>query len=169
MSSLGSDFPLLVAAGGAILDLWSSRVDNWWTTGALLAGLFLSLLQAGVRGLCFSLTGAFLPLLLLGGLFLLRMFGAGDIKLFMALGSYLGPREIMKCMAIAFILGAFYSLFYLIVTGTICRRIQKLFFYIRKCQQKGQAFSYPVKAGEGTFPFALAIFASVLLWSGGAL
>ena len=171
MTALPCFLSLLVAAGGAMMDLWSSQVDNWWTMGALFAGLFLSLLQSGVRGLCFSLLGALLPLVFLGSLFLLRMFGAGDIKLFMALGSYLGPREIMKCMTIAFVLGAIYSLLYLIVTGTICRRIQKLLLYVITCQQKGQILPYrqPKETKEGTFPFALAIFAAVLLWSGGAL
>lgn len=165
---LNIGFPIVVAGGGALFDLAASKIDNWWTLGNLAFGLILALLRGGAAGLLSALAGAALPLLLLWGLYRLRMLGAGDIKLFMALGTSLGTRGILRCIGAAFLLGAIYSFVSLLLTGALFRRLRALAAYARECLTWRKLLPYREDEGrEGTFPFAVAILGAVLLKAGG--
>ena len=83
---------LLIAAGlvASITDLRSMRIPNWLTFPLFFAGLGYFSLTAGLPGLWNSLGGAAIA----GGLFLAAYIiaggGAGDAKMMMALGAWLG-------------------------------------------------------------------------------
>ena len=50
------------------------------------------------KGMIIFLTGAAVPLILLGILFIFRMLGAGDVKILCALGGIMGPRTVTECI-----------------------------------------------------------------------
>jgi len=79
-------FPVLTAAVAMVMDLRTSRVDNGWIVFCICIGLAVQTLSGGIRGFLGAVFGIILPLLFLGGLFVFRMLGPGDIKLFCALG-----------------------------------------------------------------------------------
>ena len=82
------------AGGGAAIDLWTRRVPN--TLTALLATCGVLLAGAGVSGISVaaSFAGFFLGMALMLPGHLLGATGAGDVKLFAALGALLGPAAI---------------------------------------------------------------------------
>jgi prepilin peptidase CpaA len=75
-----------------------------------ISGLLINTFEYGVQGLKSSLFGLFVPMLLLGVLFYLKLIGAGDIKLFSAIGALLGGNFILYGMAYSFVIAGMVSL-----------------------------------------------------------
>ena len=160
---------LLVIVGVAmIMDLRWMRVENGWILCSMVSGLLFQLQTHGICGLMYFLIGAVYPLCILGVLFYFRMLGAGDIKLFCALGSVMGIKAIGRCMAVSFILGAGISLLILIFYGNFCQRFQYFLNYIREYLSTGEVRPY-FRRGvtPENFHFTVPVFMSVLLYAGG--
>ena len=86
---LGFALALLLLAASAC-DLKTRRIPNGLAAAGLLAGLLGHAYQSGLPGVLWSLAGiaVALPLLLL---YAVHAFGAGDVKLLMAVGALMGP------------------------------------------------------------------------------
>ena len=82
------------AGGGAAIDLWTRRVPNPLT--ALLAASGVLLAAYGVSGITVgaSLAGLLIGLALMLPGYLIGATGAGDVKLFAAVGAFIGPSPI---------------------------------------------------------------------------
>ena len=92
-------------------------------------GFVLCIRERGIPGIRFFLMGSGAPLFL-AFLFVFGMLGAGDIKLFCALGSVMGFSEILKCICISFMIGACISLAILISEHNFCERIRYFISYL---------------------------------------
>lgn len=80
----------------------------------ILTGLSASIYVKGVmEGIKCSVIGVIVPVVILFILFLLRFLGAGDIKLFSAVGAFTGI-SILKIILYAFISGGVISIIYII-------------------------------------------------------
>ena len=96
---------LAVAVAAAISDLATRRIPNLLTFGAALAGLLYHAYVGGLSGFGWALAGwvvgtaVFFPFFALGGM------GAGDVKLFAALGAWMGPLGAAKIAIAAAIAG----------------------------------------------------------------
>lgn len=134
--------PVVVAAVAVVMDLSRARVENGWILLSLGAGFLLRWQAEGARGLADYGGGVLLPLVLLLWLFYFRMLGPGDIKLFCALGGFMGTDQIWKCILVSFALGAVISLAVLISLGEIRHRIQYFNDYIRECLYTGKIRPY---------------------------
>ncbi|MBB3112928.1 prepilin peptidase CpaA [Paenibacillus phyllosphaerae] len=98
VTNLGAALLLMAAF---ISDVRSMRIPNWLTLPALAAGLLYHVVMGGLSGATAALTGAgagFLPLMLL---YLLKGIGAGDVKLFAALGAWVGPLLVLQTLMYA--------------------------------------------------------------------
>ncbi|MGX8703339.1 MAG: A24 family peptidase [Lachnospiraceae bacterium] len=103
---------LLLAATAAFFDLRTEKIPNWLTFSGFLAGIGLSCLlfpDGFIQGFLGSLLGAGLPFLLLFLPFCLRMIGAGDVKLLMALGAFAGWPGILHLLLGTLICGSAFS------------------------------------------------------------
>ena len=79
-------FLLLIASS----DLREHRVPNVMVLALLIGGLLFSMADGGLQSLSSSLQGATVGLVLLP-MYLFRAMGAGDVKLLVACGTFLGP------------------------------------------------------------------------------
>lgn len=98
--ALGS---VLVGISAALLDIKYRKIPNWLTFPAMLTGVVLNLFF-NIDSWRFSLLGLSVGLLILLIPFILGGIGAGDVKLMMALGAFLGARKIISvglCSGIA--------------------------------------------------------------------
>lgn len=87
----------LVAATGtasALVDLQTRRVPNWLTMAVSALGIVLAATHVSGVSLRASLVGFALGLVLMLPGHLIGATGAGDVKLFAALGTLLGPARI---------------------------------------------------------------------------
>ena len=96
--SFGIFLPVVISAVAVWMDLRDASVDNGWILFSFITGLVIQVMEKGPKGGIIFLTGAAVPVILLGILFVLRMLGAGDIKLLCALGGIMGPRTIVECI-----------------------------------------------------------------------
>jgi prepilin peptidase CpaA len=98
---------LLVAT---VYDIRFRRIPNWLTFPALVLGIGYHTIIGGFYGLGFSFLGMvvgfgfFFLFYIAGGM------GAGDVKLMAALGSFLGPTDVLYAGAYTAIAGGVYAL-----------------------------------------------------------
>lgn len=160
---------LLTISGAAVLmDLQTMQIENGWIICSLLASGIWTFFEKGLRGMPMFFLGALLPLVMVGWLFLFRMLGPGDIKLFCALGGIMGPAGITKCVFFSFLNGALLAFAILFFYGDFRRRFQYLFNYIKEYARTGVKRPYykPGRALENIH-FTVPIFMSILLYVGG--
>ena len=152
-------FPVVIAGTAMIMDFRTAKVDNGWILFSMFMGFVLCIRERGVSGIRFFLMGSGAPLFL-AVLFVLGMLGAGDIKLFCALGSV---------MCISFMIGACISLAILISEHNFCERIRYFISYLENTVKNKQILSYGKKdiSLPENFHFTVPIFLSVLLYAGG--
>ena len=111
---LGLD-ALLVAIIAAVIDVRQHRIPNWLTYPAVVMGILLRWAFLGWRGLGTALAGCALA----GGIvflfYLMRAMGAGDVKLLAAIGSLVGPSDVLVVLAATAISGGVLALLYVMV------------------------------------------------------
>lgn len=90
-------------------DLKASKICNIYLFFGVLIGLVLNVSFYGFVGLKNSIIGMTLPIFLLGIFFYVRLIGAGDIKLFCAIGTLLGGEFVMYSMAYTFIFAGIFA------------------------------------------------------------
>lgn len=161
-------FPVLIAGTAMIMDFRNAKIDNGWILFSLAVGFTVGFLEKGFAGIRFFLTGSAVPLFLII-LFLFGMLGAGDIKLFCALGGVMGTGAVLKCILASFILGAFISVILLMIHRNFCERILYFIRYVDYVVKTGKIISYRRKdiSSPENFHFTVPIFISVVLYAGG--
>ena len=102
---------LLLAA--SVWDIQTRRIPNGLAAAGLMAGLAGNLWHGGGPGLLRSAEGiaAALPLLLL---YAVRAFGAGDVKLLLAVGALMGPAFLLWTVAGAVFAGGIAALAFVV-------------------------------------------------------
>ena len=102
---------LLLILGTAIAsDLRWRTIPNWLTGPAILAGLGLHTFMSQWTGLVFSLEGAALGLGLFLIIYVFGWMGAGDVKLYAAVGSFLGPVHTLSAAMVIALVGGLLAL-----------------------------------------------------------
>lgn len=162
-------YPVVAAAVAMVMDLRTAKVDNGWILFCMTVGFLAKLRLEGAAGIIYFVAGSIVPLVLLGGLFFFHMLGAGDIKLFCAVGGLLGVRAVLKCILASLILGAGISAAILISEGNFCQRIHYFIRYIDMTVKTGKISPYSKKeiSSPECFHFTIPVFLSLVLYAGG--
>src|ERR1041385_130239 len=108
-----------LAASGIYHDVRYRRIPNMVVLSALIAGLAINSAFAGWQGLLSSLLGfglGFVPMLLLH---IFGAMGAGDVKLFGAVGTILGVSLMPMTLVLVAILGGVLAVFTTLRAGTM--------------------------------------------------
>lgn len=158
---------LTIAGVAVVMDIAYMRISNGWILCSLLAGFFHCFSDNGISFGGF-VSGVLIPLIVLGWMFLFRMLGPGDIKLFSVLGGVMGPDAIWRCMGFSFLWGALISLGLLIFYEDPAERLRYLTGYLGEFMRTGIRKSYYRKGFVlENFHFTVPIFMSVMLYAGG--
>lgn len=111
---MGTFLPLFGLAIGlvvaAVTDVREGRIPNWLTGSLAVFGIGVNSLEYGWDGFLFSLGGLIMGLVCLIFFYLKGGMGAGDVKLLGAIGTILGPGQVVFAFAFAAMLGGLYSL-----------------------------------------------------------
>ena len=106
----------IFVAIAAFTDIRTRRIPNWLTLTGLVTGL-------ATQNLRTAALGAALGFALYFPLFALRARGAGDVKLFTAVGSFLGPHDTFILFILASLLGGVIGLLVILFTGRTRRTL----------------------------------------------
>lgn len=102
--------------------------------------------------------GLLLPVLICWIPFRMHGLGAGDIKLFCAIGCLNGSRDVIYCICISFLLAAGFSFGRLLNQKQLWTSLQSCISYFQVIIQKGRIIPYPERTGVRTqFHFSVAI------------
>ena len=85
---------LMILIAAVYTDYRQNRIPNWIIIFGLISGCFISYMYGGIGMLLEGLLGMVLPIVLLYPVFVIGGMGAGDLKLFAVVGSYLGIKGI---------------------------------------------------------------------------
>jgi prepilin peptidase CpaA len=112
---------LVIAAGiiATVTDIRSTRIPNWLTLPLLLAGLVYWTVDQGWSGLGTSAGGAAIAGFVFIILYAMFGGGAGDAKIMMAFGAWLGPEPSKVLIASVNTIGFLYGLSVTIYRGGI--------------------------------------------------
>lgn len=136
-----------------------SKIKNFIVYPAILSGLLINLIIPGTIGLKKSFLGIILPFIILFLLYIFKFLGAGDVKLFSAIGSIMGLKFVIYCMVYSFLFGGFLALIIMVIRKNFYKRFRKLFLYLRDLFvlmdfKKYQEFD---EENSGVFRFSYAI------------
>lgn len=117
---------LLIAA--AIVDLRTHRIPNRLVLAGAAFGLIYTTLVPPVihATIMFPILGLITGFVLFLPLYLLRVMGAGDVKLLAMAGTFLGPLDTLFCGLAAMIAGGVLSILWAIRQGTALRLLQNI-------------------------------------------
>jgi prepilin peptidase CpaA len=152
---------LLVAAAAS--DLRSYRIPNRLTGAGLLAGVVLAAwhAQSPLQGALYALAGAAVGLCALLPLYMLRMLGAGDVKLMAMTGAFLGTYDTLYALVFVLATGGAVALAFAVAHRVSGRLLANVRLIVTALAVSAVAGTRPVAlAGmrsAGRIPYALSI------------
>lgn len=153
-----------VASAAAFTDWRIRKIRNSLVIPVFIIGLVIHLITGGVPGTLDALAGGVFPLVLLP-FFAIRMLGAGDIKLLMALGAWLGLKGCVSLTVYSILFGGLMALMIILVRRNARHRLARLRLYMRTSLIQARLLPYQdfesVEKGA-VLPFALAILGGLI-------
>jgi len=121
--------PALVIVA-AVYDIRFRRIPNWLVLAGFCLGLALNVFFLRVDGLILALLGAGLAFAVYLPFFALRAMGAGDVKLMIAIGAFVGARNWLILFLITAILGGILAVCLLLIRGGLIRALKNVLFIL---------------------------------------
>lgn len=160
----------------AVSDVRSRRIPNWVVAGGMVSGLALQALAPSGTGLFnfwwggLGFGSALLGLLAGLGLFLplhlLRILGAGDVKLLAMVGVWLGPQLLLGATLLTLLAGGAMALVMMLASGTArsaLRNVRLLLTTFVVGAHAGRLATMDATLTSGVrLPYAVAIAAGTL-------
>lgn len=150
-----------------VQDFYSMRISNRLIGIGLASGLGFRIILEGPIAIVYFLVNTATPVIMLYLLFLIGAIGAGDIKLFSVIGSFVNFKQLILCIGVSFLFGAAVSIFRMIQNRNLQRSVFHALGYFRELMQ-GNYFSYRETNYErhNVIHFSLAICLSILAVKG---
>ena len=120
-----------LALFGGMHDLLTRKIPNWFTFPALLAGLGAQAYFLGGWGLLNGFAGAALAFACFFPMYAFGYMGAGDVKLLMVVGAWMGVRASFHVMLASVFLGAAFALGEVIYRGRLVAVIRNIYSFLR--------------------------------------
>lgn len=148
---------LCIVSISVYTDIKENKIKNKYLIVALILGLAISLITDGIAGTKDSILGIIVPFIMLFLFFVMRMFGAGDIKLFCTIGAIMGLNFVLNNIIYSFFLAGIVVIAKIIFTGQLFKIIKGLYYYFKAMfLNKTIIEFYGIE--ENKFPFGIAIF-----------
>lgn len=120
-----------LALFGGMHDLLTRRIPNWFTFPAMVAGLAAQAYFLGGAGLLDGLGGLALAFACFLPMYAFGYMGAGDVKLLMVVGAWMGVRACCNVMVASVLLGAAFALVEVIYRGRLLAVLKNTYSFLR--------------------------------------
>ena len=151
-------FLIPLAALVIYYDVRYRRIPNVFVIATLIAGLILNFAMGGVRGGISSIGGCLFAFILMFMLHVFGAMGAGDVKLFAAIGSVIGAQLVLPTFVVVVLTGGVLAFISILRTGifrTTMIRVLQIFVGLLPGWQMPK-FSVPADR-RLTVPYGVAI------------
>lgn len=162
---------IVTALTGCVTDMRFRRIPNELTLGAAAGALGFHLAASGGEAMLWSLAGwalagcIFVPFFWLGGM------GGGDVKLFAALGAWVGPEYVVSIALWASLAGGVMAIVVALASGYLLKafinlRTLAVYWFYAGLKPYPALTIDSASAGTPRLPFALPIAAGLgmMLW-----
>lgn len=162
---------MLVAILSAVLaiavsyDLRFRRIPNWLTFPAMIAGILYHGYVGGIPALSLSLGGLVVGFALFFIFYMVGGMGAGDVKLMAAIGSLLGPKDVVFAGLYTAIAGGVYAILLMVARKTNREALARYGLMAKSLVSTGHCAYIPQGENEKTTPlcYGVAIAAGTLV------
>lgn len=159
---------LVILAVAVVGDLRSRRIPNQLIVIGIVSGMATGLLFHSLPGVIHALQGALTALAVFLPFFALRMVGAGDVKLMLVVGTFVGASALLLISLYTFILGGALAIVAVLASGRARQLIDNLRLYLCTIAMRryGDSGALPdlTVATALRLPYALAIAGGTLFW-----
>ena len=171
MTDLGTGPLIVLLLIAAVIDWRTMRIPNWLTAGGMAWGLLYNATHdtSIAAGLGISAAGLATGLALLLPLYLLRVMGAGDVKLMAAVGAVIGLPGVLHAVLWSFIVGGVAAIGYALslrmsrrMASNVAAIVQSMTFAVLVGQRPTPALAG--RASVGKLPYALSIAGGTISW-----
>ncbi len=156
---------ILVAAAG-FADFRNRRIPNWLTLPGAVIGLALHTWNNGLQGALESLLGAVLGFGIFLALYIAGGMGAGDVKLFGAVGALAGPQSLVLVFVFTGLLGGIAAILLARWKGKMQQTLFNTVMLMRNAGRRGwRAFpEFSASAGPEALrlPYGMVIAAGTM-------
>ncbi len=153
---------LLALALAAIWsDLRQGKIYNRLTVPVMAAGLVAATWSAGLTGLEWSLSAVAWAFLSYGALFACGALAAGDAKLLMAFGAWIGPAATLQAAWLGMVLIAIFGGVALVIRGQAADTLSRFWLFLLPLWRSEVAWAPPRLNKNYTIPSALPIALAV--------
>lgn len=140
-------------------DLRTGKIPNWLVAIGLCLGLGYRMAEKGPGEAVFFFLDAFWPIALLYIFFYIKAIGAGDIKLFSVISTFLPPGLMIKVIIVSFFVGAGVACYRIIKNREVYSRTKCLYDYVLLCAQSKKILYYSTLNKKSSYiKFSACIF-----------
>ena len=166
MRMIGLFSLVVLFTAACVSDLRTRRIPNWLVLATALVGTVLAVVaKSWFAGLIQSGTGLGTGLLIWVPFYALGMLGAGDVKLFAAASTFLGPRSAIEASFYTALYGGVLALGYMLARSGVASTLIRVSQGVRQ----PELLRNDPSLQRRRMPYALAIAAGVLtvvFWPG---
>lgn len=145
-------------------DIKEQKIKNYVTYSAAFLGLAVNIAEYGLAGLGSSMVGWLTPVLVLGLFYIINIMGAGDIKLFAAIGAIMGLPFAMYSFAYSVYFGGLIALIILYKKKQFGQRMYRIYQYLCLVAATRKVVPYCAKSdNQSKFIFSAAIVPGTIL------
>jgi len=154
--NIGLLVPLAIIIG--YYDVRYRRIPNAFVLAALAAGLAMNAIFGGLAGLAASLGGCALAFILMFLLHIFGAMGAGDVKLFAAIGAVTGAQLVVPTFLVVALTGGLLAVVSIIRAGTVMTTLHRVLQIFVGMLPGWQMPKFAVPADRThTIPYGVAI------------
>lgn len=167
---------MILLALAVIVDIRTRTIPNLLVATGLAVGFLLQLLvpigdgpftDGGAIGILSAAAGVTVGFAGLFPLYALRAMGAGDVKLMMTVGAFLGPMQTVGVLVLTFAAGGVLALGMALWQRSMAQLVTNLRFMlthsaVKAATSQGMKFE-PLQHTAGRMPYAVAIAAGTVL------
>ena len=139
-------------------DVRYRRIPNAFVLATLIGGLTLNFIMGGLQGGLNSIGGCVLAFILMFMLHVFGAMGAGDVKLFAAIGSVLGAQLVLPTFVVVVLVGGVLALVSVLRSGVFASTMHRVLQILVGLLPGSQMPKFSVPADRRlTIPYGVAI------------
>lgn len=144
-------------------DIRTFRIPNYLSVSGVLIGFFYHFIHNGFSGLIFSFQGFLVGVAILMVLYLFKAVGAGDVKIFAAIGALTGVEFVLDVVVYSILYAGIIGLFIFLYRKQLFSHILYFINYLILLPFAKNSNNQPRTLFQGSkFPFMYAVFPAVI-------